>query len=153
MYIAMAIGGASLFSIILMMLLKARELRTEKPSILRVVGSGTDHTFRSMYRKVRKFFSYCNRRTAIALAQWIAYHILNSGKALLSWLHDLAHLHPHTKKVIDMVKGKEDISQRGSASIYLKRLTEESKDGSVGAIEDTMHGVVDTTEDSTIDKK
>jgi hypothetical protein len=121
--------------------IKASELKRGRRSWLSRMGSGTDHFFTNIAHKIARFFSYFNRRTAIALTQWIAYKILSALRATYHKLHDLAHLHPHTKRVIDMVHGRAEVGngKRGAPSAYLRRVSEESKevkDGESRTIED-----------------
>jgi hypothetical protein len=128
----------SIVGIVGMLSVKVMELRSGKRSLLSRMGSGTDHLFTDIYHKITKFLSYFNRKTAIALAQWIAYHILAFLRRTYHKIHALAHLHPHTKKVIDMVHGRAEVgnSTRGAPSAYLKRVSEESKENFIKPIED-----------------
>jgi len=86
----------------------------------------TDRLIETVYSKIRLFISHINRHTAIALVQWIAYHVLSWIRSLYIRVHRKAHAHPHSKKVIDMVRGKGEVEKNGGASFYLKSIGEEN---------------------------
>ncbi len=85
-----------------------------------------DPILRHYYSRFRSFISYFNRKSALALVQWIAYHILSWARAGYIWLHRKAHAHPPSKKVIDMVRGKGESGNIGGASFYLKKISEDN---------------------------
>ncbi len=85
----------------------------------------SDRIIEEAYARVMKFISYFNKRSAIALVQWIAYHVLSWARSAYIWLHRKAHAHPPSKKVIDMVRGRGEIDRNGGASFYLKKIGEE----------------------------
>lgn len=95
--------------------------------ILKLLNRANDNVYNS-YLWIKKILSYINRRSAIALIQWIAYHILSRIRRLYIWIHKKAHAYPHSKKVIDMVRGKGEINKNGGASVYLKRISEEDEE-------------------------
>jgi hypothetical protein len=115
----------SLIGIVTMLYLKARRLKLEVRSNFSFVSEKVDHKIRSVFARVRTFISYFNRKSAVALVQWIAYHVLSWGQKAYMWLYDKAHAHPHSKKVIDMVKGRGEVDETGGASFYLKRINPE----------------------------
>jgi hypothetical protein len=115
----------SLLGIIGMIFLKARRLKNDTRSVFSFVSARVDHRFRAIFAEVKTFVSYFNRKSAVALVQWIAYHILSWARKAYIWCYDKAHAHPHSKKVIDMVKGRGDVSNVGGASFYLKRIAPE----------------------------
>jgi hypothetical protein len=112
----------SFLGIIGMIVLKARRLRMETRSHFKFVSEKVDHKIRAVFASIRTFFGYFNRKSAVALVQWIAYHILSWIRSIYLWLHDKAHAHPPSKKVIDMVRGRGEIEETGGASFYLKNL-------------------------------
>jgi hypothetical protein len=118
---------ASLIGIVLMIYLKARRLKLDVRSQFSFVSEKVDHTIRAFFRKVRVFVSYFNRKSAVALVEWIAYHVLSWIRNAYIWVHNKAHAHPPSKKVIDMVRGRGEIDTIGGASFYLKRISEEPK--------------------------
>ncbi|MDP3962299.1 MAG: hypothetical protein Q8Q03_00300 [bacterium] len=84
-----------------------------------------DGAIYAAYNRVRKFILYFNKRTAIALVQLIAYHILSWARSAYIWLHRKAHAHPPSKKVIDMVRGRGEVDRNGGTSFYLKKIGKE----------------------------
>lgn len=112
----------SLLGIVGMLVLKARRLKMDARSKFSFVSEKVDGKIRVAFGGVRTFFSYFNRKSAVALLQWIAYHILSWMRSLFLWLQEKAHAHPHSRKVIDMVRGKGELDMTGGASFYLKNL-------------------------------
>ncbi len=119
----------ALLGIIVMLYLKARRLRLDTRSHFSFLSAKVDGKIRFSFAKVRKFFSYFNRKSAVALIEWIAYHMLSWIRSVYIWIQNKAHAHPPSKKVIDMVRGKGEIDTMGGASFYLKNLapTQEKK--------------------------
>ena len=107
---------------------KAVEISSGKKSWISVMTEKTNHIFHNIYNHIKKVLSYINRKSAIALIQWIAYHILSWARDVYIWAHKKAHAHPHSKKVIDMVRGKGEIKKNGGVSFYLKRISENDED-------------------------
>lgn len=122
MYTLIGIFYASLLGIILMLLLKRHEVNTGRPNIISRLGRGSDSMFGWFFSSTRRAVSYANRHTFIALAQWIAFHILVHVRNVYVELKDLALKNQHTKKVIDMVRGKGEVSNHG-ASFYLRQIS------------------------------
>lgn len=125
-FVVMAIFGIALLGIILMLILKRLEIKSGKKSLFSRMGERTDHIFRAGYAHVRRTIRYVNRQTFIALMQWIAMHVLSSLRNAYIWAYRLAHRHPHSKKVIDMVRGKGEVQKGTAASFYLKQIREET---------------------------
>ena len=105
---------------------KSREIRMGKISWLSGLNAKLDTPIEKAYTNTRTFISYFNRKSAVALIQWIAYHILSWARSGYIMLHRKAHAHPPSKKVIDMVRGKGEVDTVGGASFYLKRISKES---------------------------
>ena len=118
----------SLIGIIVMIVLKSVELRSGKKSLFSRMGKPTDHVVNAAHGKVRFAVSHINKHNAVNFLQWIAYHILSVVHRLFVWVREKAHRHPHSKKVIDMVKGKVEINQNGGSSFFLKKIAEETKE-------------------------
>lgn len=116
----------SLAGIITMIWLKSHELKTDKKVGLSHLAEKTDHKIHAVYNSVRTFVSYFNRKSAVALMQWIAYHILSRARRAYIFLHHKAHAHPPSKKVIDMVRGRGSIGNEGGASFYLKKISQDN---------------------------
>lgn len=125
MPIAMIFFFISFLGIIVMIWLKSFELKANKKLKLTLLAEKTDHKVHAVYHKTRTYISYINRKSAVALIQWIAYHILSWVREFYIKLHRKAHAHPPSKKVIDMVRGKVDLGKEGGASFYLKKISEE----------------------------
>lgn len=106
---------------------KALEIRSGKKSWISRIINSVNHIVHDYAVNIKKFISYINRKSAIALIQWIAYHILSWVRSVYIWLHRKAHAHPPSKKVIDMVRGKGEVKNNGGASFYLKSISEEDE--------------------------
>ena len=121
-------------SIILMLWTKSRELSTGRQSLVSRLGDETDHIFHKMHDDIRTAVSYFNKHTFIAFLQWVAAHILSWFRTLYIKLFHLAHRHPHSKKVIDMVRGKGEVSGQGGASFFLKKISDDSDASGTGNV-------------------
>ncbi len=111
-----------------MFVFKYYELKSGKQSFITKISSKTNHISHNIFVNTKKFISYFNRKTALALIQWIAYHILSWVREMYIKLRRLAHMHPPSKKVLDMVRGKGEIDKNKGSSIYLKMISsDESK--------------------------
>jgi hypothetical protein len=124
----------ALAGIIGMLMMKRAEVKSGNKSILSRIGAGADHFVRVSHLTFRFVISHINVHNAIVAVQWIAYHILSAVRATYLRIRELAHAHPHSKKVIDMVTGKGEVSAKGGASFYLKRI------GDTGAAAGTAAG-------------
>lgn len=118
----------ALLGIIIMIVLKAFELRSGKKSLLSRIGEGTDHIVHAVYDNVKFCVNHINVHNLIVLMQWIAVHVLSSLRSMYIWLYHLAHRHPHSKKVIDMVRGKGEVDSNGGSSFYLKQISRETEE-------------------------
>ncbi len=126
MYTLITIFYVSLVGIVVMLLLKRREAHTGHPSLVSRFGQGTDHIFTAFFGGIGRVASYVNRHTFIALAQWIAFHVLVHMRKVYVEVKHQALANTHSKKVIDMVRGKGEVKKHG-ASFYLKRLSNDDK--------------------------
>jgi hypothetical protein len=111
-----------------MILLKRREVLSGRRSFISKLGEGSDHIFSALFGSVRKFISYINKHTFIALAQWIAFHILVHIRKVYVEIKHLWIKNTHTKKVLDMVRGKGEVTNNG-ASFYLRRIAKVEEKG------------------------
>ena len=84
----------------------------------------TDQAIHSAYRQMSRFISYFNRHSALALVQWVVYHMLSWIRSVYIAIRAKAHAHPPSKKVLDMVRGKVMIDRNSGASFYLKKIGE-----------------------------
>ncbi len=127
--IASILFFGSFAGIVLMIVLKARRLKLEVRSQFSFVSEKVDTNIRYSFAMVRRFFSYFNRKSAVALAHLIAYHVFAVGHKLYRWTHKKLHAHPHSKRMINMVQGKGEVDKMGGASFYLKRISKEGMEG------------------------
>jgi hypothetical protein len=125
MYTTISLFYASLIAMIVMVVLKYREEKTGHPTIISRMFAWSDSFFSKAFSLIREAISYINKHTFISLAQWVAYHILRHIRMWYIEVRSHAHRNPHTKKVVDMVRGRGEIKKHG-ASIYLKRISNDS---------------------------
>ena len=123
MYALISIFYVALLGMIVMLLLKRREMSSGKTAAMSKVGQRSEHFFHSIFVSIRHFVSYFNRRTAIALGQWIAYHVLLRVRNVYVEIKHRFIANPHGKKVIDAVRGRGEVSHHG-ASFYLRRISD-----------------------------
>ncbi len=126
MYTTITIFYISLIGIIAMILLKRREVLTGHESIVSRLGEGSDHIFAAFFGGIRRGISYINKHTFIALAQWVAFHVLVHVRKVYVEIKHLWLKNTHTRKVLDMVRGKGEVKKHG-ASFYLRRISGEEK--------------------------
>ncbi len=107
-----------------MIFYKSTELSSGRKLFLSRWADTTNDKIHLVYNETRRYISYINKRSALALVQWIAYHILSWARECYIWLHKKAHAHPPSKKVIDMVRGRGEVQRNRGASVYLKRIGE-----------------------------
>ena len=106
-----------------MPLLKRNEMKTGKANIISRLGRGTDHIFQHIFTTTRKMLSYLNRRTFVAVANLIAYHVLYWIRKIYVGIKHLFISNPHGKKLIDAVRGRGEVKDHG-ASFYLRRISD-----------------------------
>ncbi len=123
MYTLITIFYASLLAIILMVLLKRREVRSGHPSLVSRLGRGSDHFFHAIFSAVGKAFSYLNKHTFVALGHWVAFHVLVHIRKVYVEIKSRAIANPHGKKILDAVRGRGEIRDHG-ASFYLRRISD-----------------------------
>ena len=66
----------SIIGIVIMLVLKNRELSMGKQSVIARLGERTDSTFQATWIKVRYYFAHVNATNAIGSVQWLAFHFL-----------------------------------------------------------------------------
>lgn len=111
-----------------MISIKAFELRSGKKSWVSRLSDNTNHIVHDYADRIKLYISYINRKSALALVQWIAYHILSWARSLYIWAYKKAHAHAHTRRVIDMVRGRGEIQRNGGSSFYLKSISGEHEE-------------------------
>jgi hypothetical protein len=118
----------ALIGIVGMIFLKSLEMKSGKKSLLSRMGGTTDHFVYAAYEKTRFLLSQINRSNGVKFLQWVAYHVLSVGHRIFVAVREKAHHHPHSKKVIDMVTGKVEVTRNGGSSFFLKKIAEETKE-------------------------
>ncbi len=118
----------SFFGIIGMMYLKYFENKNDKKYFLSNISSLTDKYVLNAYNFTKRLILGINKKNAIALIQWIAYHILSWARDTYIWLYRKARSHPPSKMVVDMVRGRGEIKRNGGTSFYLRRIAQKDED-------------------------
>lgn len=113
----------SLLGIIVMVLLKRHEVVSGKATVVSRLGQGSDRLFVAVFGSMKRGVSYVNKHSFIAIAQWIAFHVLLHTRKLYVDMKDRALSNPHSRKVIDAVRGRGEITPH-SASFYLRRISD-----------------------------
>jgi hypothetical protein len=113
----------SFLGIIVMVLLKRYEVNSGKATVVSRIGQGSDHLFHDIFGALKHGASYVNKHSFIAIAQWIAFHVLLRVRNIYVELKDRALSNPHSRKVIDAVRGRGEITPH-SASFYLRRISD-----------------------------
>ena len=113
----------SFLAIIVMITLKSSEIRSGKKFWITKILDKMNNFFTTLAINIKIIISYINKKSAIALIQWIAYHILLWVRETYVWIHKKAHAHPPSKKVIDMVRGRVEIRKNAGASFFLKSIS------------------------------
>lgn len=123
MYTFIIIFYVSLLAIVAMIVLKRREIVALKNNPISKISARADSFLDKNYSAIRKFISYLNKHTFIAITQWIVYHILlHIRKGYVEIKHQ-ALQNPHTRNMIYAVRGKGEVKKHG-ASFYLRRIGE-----------------------------
>lgn len=123
MYTLITIFGISFVSIILMVLLKRHEIKSGHPTIISRLGRGSDNFFHKIFGIVRNALSYINKHTFVALAHWVAFHILVHVRKVYVQIKSSFLANPQGKKMLDAVRGRGEVKDHG-ASFYLRRISE-----------------------------
>ena len=113
----------SFLGIIVMVLLKRYEVNSGKATVVSRIGQGSDQLFHDIFAALKHGTSYVNKHSFIAIAQWIAFHVLLRVRNIYVELKDRALSNPHSRKVIDAVRGRGEITPH-SASFYLRRISD-----------------------------
>ena len=112
-----------------MIYLKYFELKNNKKYFVSSLLDRFDNAIVSFSLNIKKIITSINKANAIALIQWIAYHILSWARDTYIWLYKKAKSHPPSKMVVDMVRGRGEIKRNGGISFYLRRIGQEDEDG------------------------
>jgi hypothetical protein len=118
----------SFLGILGMFVFKIAEIRSGKKTLISMLANKTDHMVGDSYQFLRRGFLHINKTNAIALIQWIAYHILSWMREVYIWTHRKARAHPPSKRVIDMVRGRGEVKRNGGVSFFLKSISSKEMD-------------------------
>lgn len=118
----------SFFGIIGMMYLKYFENKNSRKYFLSSISNRTDKYVLNSYNFTKRLILGINKKNAIALIQWIAYHILSWARDTYIWLYRKARSHPPSKMVVDMVRGRGEVKRNGGTSFYLRRIAQKDED-------------------------
>jgi hypothetical protein len=133
----------ALLAIIGMLVLKAVEMRTGKQSVVAKMSAGVDPHVQAVHDTTKDVIRKFNRHTLVASIQWLAVHILSWLRGVYIKLYHLAHRYPHSKKVIDMVRGKGEVNRNNGSSFFLKQIDQEvTKDPVSNSIADSVPAAV-----------
>lgn len=122
MYILISIFYISLLGIITMIVLKRKELNSNiSPSSDLAIK--IERSLVSVYSNIKRGMGYCNKKTMIALAQYVTFHVLFHVRKVYVELKHRTLLNPHGKRMIDAVRGRGEVKNHG-ASFYLRRISE-----------------------------
>lgn len=88
------------------------------------MGKGSDAVISRSYHSTIRLMAYLNKKTFILAVQLVAYHILLRVRRMYVEIKDRALHNPHSRKVIDAVRGRGEINRHG-ASFYLRRIRSE----------------------------
>ena len=109
-----------------MLYMKHLELVAGKKYFLSNLADKNDHIFEKLHSDARTAISYFNKHTFIAFIQWVAAGFLSWLRNLYIKLFHIARKYPHSKKVIDMVRGQGETTGHGGASFFLKKISDDS---------------------------
>lgn len=123
MYTIIILFYVSLIAMIAMIFLKRREINTGKRSPFSKIGDVADHIFLTIFNAFEKSISFVNKHTFMALAHFVAFHVLFRVRKVYVEIKHRFLINPHGKKLIDAVRGKGEIHRHG-ASFYLRRISE-----------------------------
>ena len=121
----------SFLGILGMLGFKVSEIRSGKKTLLSKLADKTDGRLRKYYSTLRIALSYVNKKSAIALVQWIAFHVLSRARSIYIWIQKKAHAHPPSKRVIDMVRGRGEIKKNSGVSFFLKSISSDDTEEEV----------------------
>ena len=123
MYFLISIFYISLLGIITMILIKRSELKKGKNSLSSRIGMLLEKYLLSIHHSVVYFIKLFNRRTFVALIQYLTYHILFRVRKVYVEIKHRILLNPHGKRMIDAIRGRGEIKNHG-ASFYLRRISD-----------------------------
>jgi hypothetical protein len=106
-----------------MILIKRAEMKNGDLSIADKLESSVEIVLGKIYTKVSNYYKMLNRRTFIALAQFLTFHILLRIRNVYVELKHQTLQNPHGKRMIDAIRGRGEVKNHG-ASFYLRRISD-----------------------------
>lgn len=122
MYTLISIFYISFIGMAFMIFMKRREIVDGKQSIVSRVGAGSDQVLQNIFVSIKRALSYINKHTFIAIAHWVAFHVLVRVRKVYVEIKDRSLSNPHGKRLIDAVRGRGEVTNHG-ASFYLRRIS------------------------------
>jgi hypothetical protein len=108
--------------IIAMILLKKAEMKNGDDYFAEKIESTVELALTKIYSKIVYALRLVNRRTFIALAQYITYHLLFRIRKIYVEIKYRTLQNPHGKRMIDAIRGRGEVKNHG-ASFYLRRIS------------------------------
>ena len=105
-----------------MILIKRAEIKRATVQTSTESVSNIEKKLEKIYHSTAQYFRMINKRTFIALVQYITYHVLYRIRKIYVEIKHRTLLNPHGKKMIDAVRGRGEIKNHG-ASFYLRRIS------------------------------
>lgn len=128
----------STFGIAGMILLKALELHTGKPSLMSKISDKTNHIVRKYYNKGRRFLAYFNRRNAVLLFRFVIFHMIVFLRKAFLWTKEKVMSFKVAQNFRDMIEGRGVIKKKGAVSFFLQRIAEEAQAAHEEALEEAL---------------
>ncbi len=122
MYFLIATFYIAFSGIITMILLKRVEIKRGDISKQKS-ESRLEKTLAYFFGQISQFYQMINRRTFVALVQYLTFHALLRIRNIYVDIKHKTLLNPHGKRMIDAVRGRGEIKNHG-ASFYLRRISE-----------------------------
>lgn len=110
-----------------MLSLKHFEIKSGKVFAISKYFHGFNGKVRFIANKTRYFIKQFNRKNFALFIGLILVGTMRLLRSIYVHVQNIAHSHPQSKKIIDMVQGKGNTDKKGAVSFYLKRIAEESK--------------------------
>jgi hypothetical protein len=106
-----------------MILLKRHEIDKNKTSLTSRFAKSLEHTLGQTFDRIQSIFRMLNKKTLIALVQFITFHVLYRIRKVYVEIKHRTLRNPHGKKMIDAVRGRGEVKNHG-ASFFLRRISD-----------------------------
>ncbi len=108
--------------IVTMFILKRYELREGYDTVLAHVRKAGDYRVKVLSTKINYVKNLLNHRTLMLLGSSFFKWLSGSFHKLHIIIENKLHKHHHSKKIVDMISGRNISYERGGASFFLKNL-------------------------------